>query len=165
VSFSFQSVERRYLDPGRLGQALAQRVLDTNNPAVGIFVAEDPWDCLIIDSVITSSDFSIAVERSRSADFSFDVPAVQQIVAQGQGQVAVTSSAQRSLTFRGPQPLTFAFTCQRLLVEPSGRIIHMPPDDNMRSLSGQPDLMSHATSGSIQLSPRPAMLEWDATSV
>src|SRR5205085_4284329 len=80
VSFSFKNVGRCYVDNNWLGRILAGRVIDKENPAAEIFFREDAYSFLVIDSVITSSDFSISVERTESQGFNFDIPAIQTLV-------------------------------------------------------------------------------------
>lgn len=155
VSFSFSKVARRYVDAARVGKLLAGRSLDVANPVVAGFVQDDPWDCLLIDSVITSQDFSIAVERSGSSGFEINVPAIQQVLSKAETKVRVASTSSHSLTFHGDIPLAFAFSCQRLILDTEGHIVQMPSDTRIHTF-GRGDASSQ-----VLLTDQPAMLDWD----
>ncbi|MBX6363991.1 MAG: hypothetical protein IRZ00_09000 [Gemmatimonadetes bacterium] len=134
VSFQFQDVMRLFVDTGELGQRLRGRVVDRDNPAARILF-DDDWKFLVVDSVITSSDFAIHVDEATRPGFALDLPAVQRIVAEANADVHVESASGRDLTFRGDKPLTYAFTCVRLFLSPDGRITAMPPAGDVPALA------------------------------
>ena len=74
VSFSFKEVERKYIQPAILGGLLTGHALDASNTANDAFF-KNQANLFIIDSIITSKDFSINVEQSNSKDFKLDIPA------------------------------------------------------------------------------------------
>lgn len=153
VSFSFGKVQRQYIEPSQLGCLLAGRCLDAANPVAACFLQDDAWDCLLIDSVITSSDFSIQVERRAQQDFRLDIPAIEQVLSSAKAGMTVAGASALSLTFQGPKPLTFAFSCQRLLLDQNGKIVQMPPETRNRAFAG--------TIAPVLLADGPGMLEWD----
>lgn len=153
VSFSFGHVQRRYIEPLAIGRLLSGKQLNSSNPAARGFLQDDAWDCLLIDSVITSSAFSINVERHAAQDFKLNVPAIEQVLADGKAQLAVSSSSALSLTFQGPKALSFAFSCQRLIFDQAGTIIEMPPDASNRVFKAEP--------ARLLLAEGPALLFWD----
>lgn len=159
VCFSFKEVYRTYVDVGWLDGVLAGRAVDKSNPAAAIFLGESPCELLLIDSVITSSDFSISVDRTRDADFRLDVPAIQQIVAQTRAGVQVSSASNVELTFQGERPL--AFSCVRLHLDSKGCIVAMPPDLDTPRVFGYPRHKVLYSPDRILLSDKPAPLEWD----
>ena len=128
VSFSFSQVRRVYIDPARLGRLLAGRTLDRSNAVVSAFLQEDPWECLIVDSVITSQDFTINVDRQNKQDFKFDVPAIENLLSKAKANIELFSASTYSLTFKGPEPLAFAFSCQPLILDEKAAIVQMPPE-------------------------------------
>lgn len=153
MSFSFGGVKRVYVEPSAVGRLLSGKALDSGNPVVASFLQEEAWDCLLIDSVITSSDFSINVERRATQDFKLNVPAIEQILSEAKAQIAVVGSAGLSLTFRGLNALTFAFSCQRLILDQSGNIIQMPPDTQSRAFA--------PVEAPVLLTDGSGLLEWD----
>lgn len=126
VSFSFKNVQRMHADVGWLGHTLSGHAIDKSNAAAAICFGEDGCEFLVIDSVITSSDFSISVDRTEGGDFHLDIPAIQQIVTQAQAGVRVSSASSRELTFQGDKQLAFAFSCVRLCLDDDGKIVAMP---------------------------------------
>lgn len=153
VSFSFSEVERIYIDPSRLGQLLAGRQLDPRSPVVGDFIGNEAWQCLVIDSVITSKDFTISIDRQSSHDFKLDVPAIENLLSQANSNIQVNSASNASLTFKGPEARAFAFTCQSLIFDPSGNILQMPPSTALHTFR------KAGTSPQVLISKQPCMLE------
>ncbi len=156
VSFTFQDVNRAYVDTNELGGALTGRTINQANPAASIFFGDDSWDFLAIDSVITSKDFAINIEQSNDNSFKLDVSGIQQIVSGANVGVTVSSATGTDLTFHGDKELTFAFSCVRLFLKPDGTISSLPPDLKPRTLGlddePQPVLI-HDT---------PGMLSWES---
>lgn len=166
VSFQFQDVKRFFVDTGELGQQLGGRVVDRDNPAAGILF-DDDWKFLVVDSVITSSDFAIHVDEATRAGFAVDLPAVQRIVSGANAGVHVESASGRELLFKGDTQLTFAFTCVRLFLSPDGRITAMPPAGDVPALAARPR-RSAAAEGEgrdaparVLLMQAPAMIDVD----
>ncbi|HET9983362.1 MAG TPA: hypothetical protein VFQ38_07235 [Longimicrobiales bacterium] len=166
VSFQFQDVKRFFVDTGVLGQRLGGRIVDRGNPATSIFF-EDDWTFLVVDSVITSSDFAIHVDEATKAGFAIDLPAVQQIVSGVNAGVQVASASGRDLAFKGDRQLTFAFTCVRLFLNADGRITAMPPADDVPAMAaksrrfGAAEHVVRYTPDRILLMAEPAMVDLD----
>jgi hypothetical protein len=154
VSFTFSQVQRHYCDPSRIGRLLSGKSLDRSNPVVASLVGDDPWDCLLIDSVITSRDFTLHVDQTSKQDLHLDVPAIEQVLMKAKLNVQVSSASGRSLTFQGEKALAFAFTCERLTLNERADIIQMPPDTRARSF-GKP-------SSEVLLSKDSVMLDWES---
>jgi hypothetical protein len=137
VSYTFNSVVRKYLDVGEIGDLLVGTVVNEKNPAAAIFFGDDPYRFLVIDSIVTSSQFTIAVEDSGDAKVKFDVPAVQKLIGDAKVGVTVVSETGYDLSFSGPQQLAFAFTCQEFLLDADGRVTKLIPDSEPRILGFQ----------------------------
>jgi hypothetical protein len=157
VSFTFREVERRFVDVNELGQALKNSRIAPDNPAAAIFFGYQPYDFLLVDSAITSREFTIQVEHKQNADFKLDIPAIQDLVAKASASVAVASSAGLDLSFKGPQALGFAFTCLRFALGEDGRILALPPDQALTRAFGH----AEPAGGRVRLSLEPALLEWE----
>lgn len=164
VSFAFRNVERQYVDVNVLGQRLGGARLDFANAASAIF--RQGWTALVIDSVITSSDFSIALETKQGGGVALDLPAIQKVVAAAEVGVEVVSESERELVFRGPKALTFAFTCVRLFLDAEGRISALPPQTQPVFLevaaSGVDTSVVHVAPPRLVLGARPALVEFEA---
>jgi hypothetical protein len=161
VSFSFSDVARQFIDKGELGLALKGCALDRLQPAAAIFFGEDPWDCLLIDSTIASSDFNIEVHKASSNDFKLDVGAIQAIVDKAGVGVKVSATSKSSVTFKGPKRLSFAFSCVRLFVNEGGRIQLLEEDSLKRQLqaAGGATMVEQIVPPRVLITQEPAMID------
>lgn len=152
VSFSFQEVMRYYISPAKLGKLLQGHALDSSNGSNDIFFRKEAI-LLVIDSVITSMDFSIKVGEATTGSFKLDVPTIQDIVGKANTAIQVESSTGLDITFKGDKPLSFAFTCLRCEVDLAGRIALKPhvKRTSFTQPSFEPELL-HAS---------PGMIEWE----
>lgn len=160
VSFTFADVQRRWIDPGLLGAELKGREVDRTQPAAGIYFGDDPWALLVVDSALTSNQFSIQVESSTDGGAVLNVPAIQEIVAQAKVGVEVSSTASTEVSFRGKQHLTFAFTCLRLYLDAQARIQTLDPTNTMLNAAVASGELAYLPDR-VRLSAEPAMIEWD----
>lgn len=122
VSFSFSKVSRSYVEVNHLGQILKGRTIDKKNPAANEVFNGRRSKLLVIDSVISSNDFTISVESSRSQHYKLDIPAVEAFIASVKPELKVSSSSGLELTFQGDKNLGFAFSCYELDLDSKGRI-------------------------------------------
>ena len=165
VSFSFQNVRRSYVDNNWLGRILAGRIIDKNNPAAEVFFGDRDYALLVIDSIITSSDFSISVERTDEQGFKFDVPAIQKLLGEASVGVEVKTVSGYDLVFQGSKHLTFAFSCVKLYLDEAGKITSMPPEFDV--LLNRSILPSRAggeflySPDRVLLSDQPSLISWD----
>jgi hypothetical protein len=124
-----------FVDINVLGRALTNRIIDLQNPATSIFSQDGTHTFLVIDSVITSSDFSMRVDKTSSQSFKLDVPAIQTIVSQANVEVKVSTASGCDLVFQGDKWMAFAFSCIRLYLDENGTITAMPPEVDVPALS------------------------------
>ena len=122
VSFSFEDVKRWYIDTNALGRMIIDKKVNPNNPAASIFFGDDAYPFLILDSIITSRDFTISVEESESSDFSLDINSIKNIVEEAGVSVSVDTISKFDLTFKGNKDLAFAFSLVRFSIEDDGTI-------------------------------------------
>lgn len=158
LSFRFADVCRRWVDPGIVGHRLETVSLNPGSPAAGLYFGENPWQLLLVDSVITSNRFTVSASGSTGEGASIDVPALQQLVGQVNTKIAVESSVESEVSFAGEQPLTFAFTLQRIFLDSTGRISTINPED---LLLGEPGKEIAAEPTRVRLSDEPALVGWD----
>jgi len=153
VSFSFQQVMRYYVAPAEAGAWISGRALNKQNAATGIFF-DDEAGLMLIDSVITSKDFSISVDKSDSLDFALNIPAIEQIIGNAKTSVKVASGSKLAISFEGDAPLTFAFTCLNCQIDAAGRISLKPSAGNVHFFA--PSAFEHQ-----MIYRQPGMLEWE----
>ncbi len=116
---------RFFISTAALGKLLGGHALDAGNTANNLFFRDEAV-LLVIDSVITSRDFSIQVGEARNTDFKLDVPAIQEMVGNAKAGVQVETTTGLDVTFKGDVPLTFAFTCLRCPLDSAGRLSLAP---------------------------------------
>jgi hypothetical protein len=166
VAFSFNHVQRTAVDSNWLGRVLVTRIIDRNNPAAALFFEPHEFALLVIDSIISSRDFTISIERSRDQDLRLDIPTIASLVGKATTEVGVSTTDQSDVTFMGSEPLCFAFSCVRFYLDDRGRILAMPPVDEDIFLGGRgalPDLSTNMflySPDRILLSKEPGMLTW-----
>jgi hypothetical protein len=158
VSFRFGDVIRRWVDPGAMGRALDTESLDPNDSAARMYFGKNAWQLLVVDSVITSNRFSLAVSGGGAEDATIDVPAIQQLVGQVNANVSVSSTRENEVSFSGEQPLTFAFTLQRVYLDDTGGISMINPEDKLLGPKGAEGREPPAP---VRLAREPALLAWD----
>jgi hypothetical protein len=132
VSFTFGDVQRRAVSPAAVGNILDGKAVDPDGPATELYFGDDPYALVVVDSVITSSDFTISVDESKEGSAGIDVPAIQAAVADVKAEVAVSSSSSTAITFKGEEHLTFAFTALRFYLDADGRIKIVPAGTDMQ---------------------------------
>jgi hypothetical protein len=162
VSFSFRDVERRYINPAQIGALIRGSSIDESNRSNSIFLKEG-YELLVIDMVITSKDFSIFVEEKEDNKFSLDVEAIEDIVGKTHTAVEVSTFTGLDLQFKGPRPLTFAFSCVLFKLNLTGDISSITPGVSKPLTFSYPAKSPLKTSSgkNVLLSPQPALLSWD----
>jgi hypothetical protein len=166
ISFTFHDVHRVYIETNRLGRALQNGAIDTASPATALyFRADDPARLLVVDSVLTSSGFTVTASRSNGESASVDVPLLQQLVSDGSASVSFHSATSSQVSFDGPQPLTFAFTCLAVSLDDDGRIVGLEGDTHRTIVQGvaasEAAARLPATVSGMLLTEDPALLDLD----
>jgi hypothetical protein len=163
IAFSFGDLERRYIDVVELGQRLAGKRVDANNPTLRPFLKGAPSDLLIIDSVLRSGSFTLRIEGSSEHNFSIDGPKIADAV-EGSAHLSGVKVAERTVTFSGNKRLTFAFSCVQIDLGASGRIDGLVSNASVRyanAIEGQ-ELTSVRSQAFFS---EPGLLIWDGDDV
>jgi hypothetical protein len=121
VSFSFQNVVREWLDIGELGSKLIRRNLNPDN-ATSSDIINNQYPLLVIDSIITSNNFTINIEKTLSESFKLNIPEIETLIHFKDNSLEIKSSNGKEISFKGPQPLAFAFSGIRLYSDIMGQI-------------------------------------------
>lgn len=130
VSFSFQDVSRSYVDIGKTCGELSKRKFNIEHPVNKNFL-EETEQCIIVDSVIASNNFSLKVEETSQKDFKFDVPEIQNILKSSGNKVTAKSSNSLEISFQGENSLAFAFTGFVLNCDEDGSVFYEGEADKM----------------------------------
>lgn len=130
VSFSFQNVYRSYIDIGKLCMELSKRKFNLKHPVNQSFINETE-KCIIVDSIITSNNFSMKVEETSNQDFKFDIPEIQNILSSSGNKISAKSSNSLDISFQGDKSLAFAFSCFAINCDEDGSIYYDGEADKM----------------------------------
>lgn len=124
IRFCFPTVNRRYIEIGRIGQLLADRELNHANLLFGALL--DPKATVrLIDSVITSRDFEIDLGDDGNAKLKVDAGRLREILAGAKVEVEATDA--KHLSFSSKHDLSFAFTCVNVGLSQDGAIRAIAP--------------------------------------
>jgi hypothetical protein len=125
VSFTFQDVQRKWMDIGVFGNFLKGKRIDPNNPANNLFLREKAA-CVVIDSTINCNNFSMHIEDAAGGNFHLDIPAIQNNVGQLKNDIKVSSSGALGISFQGTSSLAFAFSAITFALDDLGTIQFTP---------------------------------------
>ncbi|MEU4166110.1 hypothetical protein AB0F46_04390 [Streptomyces sp. NPDC026665] len=162
VAFSFRDVSRKWVDNNWLGRALSGRAIDLQNKSARIHLQK--WRLLVIDSIIRSKGITVTAVEERDRSFGIDIGVIEELIGEVNADVAISSEASTDLTISGPVPLTFAFTAVEFHLDEYGNLLSAPPLGDSVALSARSN--SHVPTyglDHIELSDRPALIEWDET--
>lgn len=132
MSLSFTNVKRMYVDLGALGQSVKNNRIDLTNPSIGVFTGDKPADMLVISDAIVSPGFTINNESGREDAFDLNVPLVEKYITDAKLNVKIEKSSKGSISFEGQEPLTFAFSCVRVLFDPASGALSLMETVNPR---------------------------------
>jgi hypothetical protein len=163
VSFSFNKVVRNFVDINELGEHLIGSEVNSGNPGAEIFFRTDgSYRCYIVDSAITSSDFSISVEKSKDDSFKINVPTISQIVSKANVGVSVRTTSDLSISFEGQKQLGFAFSCVLANMDSgTGRVVSLDPGGEIPQLESVAEEIFVRTPSHVLLTRQATMLATD----
>jgi hypothetical protein len=166
VAFSFGDVRRKWIDEGWLGHFLPSCLLNLQNAVVRDFTTKPTWGLLIITSVITSNEFTLRVTKANSEAFSLGAPLLHGVV-KASASFGIKAVTERAVTFKGKEPLTFAFTTVRAHVDAlTGKILSIPAEKKFITLAAD-DVTDTAFESygldHVVLGIEPSLMEWTST--
>ena len=116
VQFSYSNVVSVSIAPLVAGNFLASGNLNTDNPAVEHYFADDDAQAFLIFDVLKSNQISVVAQDQSGVDLKVDVPAIQGLVGANVG-VTTASSSDQTLKFTGPGQVTFGFKALEIAFE------------------------------------------------
>ena len=143
---------RRFFDSRRAHQATLHPIVETR-----IAGGNEPT-CYVVDSVITSSEFVMAVAESDDTSAAVSHIPVQAAI-DASARLSVSQDASSELRFHGEITLPFALTCLRVVLRLTDEKIQIEPFED-REVFLRPDLPLKEGSNAL-LSGRPTLIEWD----
>lgn len=135
VSFSFENVNREYVEKNALLKTLLNKNFNPSHATNKSFISKKS-KCVIIDSIITSNNFSIKAEKYNDSNFTFNVQELTNILS-SQNNISITSQTGKEISFVGNTSLPFAFTGFYLNIEIDGSV-HYQNEPNKMFLTVDP---------------------------
>ena len=140
IAFTFHDVKRHYFDILEFGQILSDHQISGNQENIfiqHILKNEDTQLGLITDALV-SNNFSLSTFKDNETGIGIKIPLIQEYISDVDLNVEVLKTAENTVTFKGPTPLTFAFSCVELLIDPeTGRFTRGEWFDNIQPRDGQ----------------------------
>lgn len=113
IQFSYANVVSSSIDLFSVGDYLAQGDLNQGNPVVDHYFNDPDSQTFLITEVLRSNAITITATDSSGNGVQLDVPAIQGAVGAKVGVNATTASTS-TLTFTGPEAVTFGFRASLL---------------------------------------------------
>ncbi len=137
MSFSFGNVQRTYIDPLELGHVLVTN--DIKGDPENIFIkeiSEKPATKLaLITDILASTEFSLSTYKDNNTEAQINIPLIQKYVANVDTKLSVEKVNENEVKFKGDTPLTYAFTCVEIDIDPeTGKFSRGHWLDNIRSV-------------------------------
>ncbi|GAA4271505.1 hypothetical protein U6A24_13040 [Aquimarina gracilis] len=136
LSFSFGNVIRKYIDTLELGHILVSNDItgDPDNMFIEEITQNKDVKLALITDVLTSTDFSLSTYRDNTTGTEINIPLIQQYLANIDTNLTVEKVSENEIKFKGETPLTYAFTCVEITIDPeTGKFSRGQWLDNIRS--------------------------------
>lgn len=113
VQFSYSNVTLVSVSPFAAGAYLAKGDLATDNPVVRNYFLSGKATAWLIVEVLRSNSITVTAADSHGVDVGVDLPAIQNVL---DAKIAVkpSNAANSTITFTGPEAVTFGFAVQQI---------------------------------------------------
>ena len=116
VQFSYTNVTSTVVSPLEAGNYLASGTLNTSNPVVRHYFMEPDSQAFLIVDVLKSDSITVTALDEHGAEVGVDVPAIEGILG-ASIKVKPGSASNSSITYSGPQPVTFGFAVDEIMFD------------------------------------------------
>ena len=123
VQFSYSNVTLVSVAPFVAGSYLAKGDLQTDNPAVKNYFLSGKATAYLIVEVLKSNSITVTATDSHGVAVGIDLPAIEGVVDAKIG-VKPSNSANSTITFTGPEAVTFGFAVQQIAREGDAWTLH-----------------------------------------
>ena len=113
VQFSFTNVTLVSVSPFAAGNYLAKGDLATDNPVVRNYFLSGQATAWLIVEVLRSNSITVTASDSHGMEVGIDVPAIQNVLDAKIG-MKPSNAANSTVTFSGPEAVTFGFAVQQI---------------------------------------------------
>ncbi len=145
VQFSYTGVELTVISPLDAGNYLAGGELRTDNPVVRTYFQNPDCQAFLVTSVLKSGSITVTAQDEHGVGVGVDVPAISGLVGAKVG-VKAHDASNSTVTFVGPEPVTFGFAAQRIMyVNGMWSLQEAPTSGEMAFGSGNGEAAEHGT--------------------
>ena len=113
VQFTYTNVTSTSVSPFDAGNYLASGTLETSNPVVRNYFGNDKVRAYLILEVLKADSITVTATDSHGVEVGIELPRIEGIVDAKIG-VKPSGSANSTITFTGPVPVTFGFAVQEI---------------------------------------------------
>ena len=113
VQFTYTNVTSTLVSPFDAGNYLSSGTLRTANPVVRNYFNNDKARAFLIVEVLKADSITVTATDSHGAEVGVELPNIEGIVDAKIG-VKPSNSANSTITFTGPVPVTFGFAVQQI---------------------------------------------------
>ena len=113
VQFSYTGVTSVAVAPLDAGNYLTSGKLNSDNPVVQHYFTGQESQAFLIVDVLKSNSITVTATDDHGAEVSIDIPAIQGVVG-ANVTVKPSDASNGTLTFSGPQPVTFGFVVNEI---------------------------------------------------
>ena len=151
IQFGYTNVTSTVVAPLEAGNYLAGGTLNTDNPVVKHYFMEPDSQAFVILDVLKSDSFTVIATDEHGTEVGVDVPAIQGVVGAGV-KVTPGGASNSTITFSGPEPVTFGFIVDEIQFE-GGKwsLSGAAPDGALAFATGAPSGQGTATASPIML--------------
>jgi hypothetical protein len=139
VTFAYTNVTSTVVAPFDAGEFLAQGTLNSDNPVVKHYFLDPDSQAFLILDVLKSDSITVSATDEHGVGVEIDVPSIQGVVGAKVG-VKTTSGASSTLTFTGPEPVTFGFLVDEIQFDAGNWTLSgVVPEGALAFAAGEPD--------------------------
>jgi len=113
VQFAYTNVTSTVVAPFDAGNYLTSGTLKTDNPVVKHYFLEEEAEAYLILDVLKSDSITVIATDEKGAEVGVDVPSIQGVVG-ANVKVKASGASNSTVTYTGPQPVTFGFIVQEI---------------------------------------------------
>lgn len=143
VQFAYTDVTQITVSPLDAGNYLAAGDLRTDNPTVRNYFQNKNCASFLITSVLKSASITVSATDQHGQEVSVDVPAVSGLVG-ANVSVKPASASSSTLTFTGPEAVTFGFVVQQIAYEDGVWSLRDAPASGANAFGGGGELPGSA---------------------
>jgi hypothetical protein len=137
VQFSYSNVTLTEVPPFSAGSYLAKGELQSGNPAVKNYFLSGQATAYLIVQVLKSNSLTVTATDSHGVAVDVDLSALQGLDAKV--GVKPSRSGNSTISFTGPDPITFGFAVQQITREGNDWLLHgVAPSGNIAFGQNQP---------------------------